>query len=66
MYFEKENPSRSLGTELKRTVLNDWAWANPFYEFVISKNKTEIKKITIDPRGLMADVKIENNRFEMK
>ena len=29
MSFEKENPN----PEIKRTVLNDWAWANPTYEF---------------------------------
>lgn len=62
MHFEKENSYSSL----KRTVLKDWAWANPFYEFVISKTKTEIKKITIDPSGLLADVKNENNCFEVK
>lgn len=62
MHFEKENPNPSI----KRTILNDWAWANPVYDFVISKNKTTIKKITIDPSGLMADVKSENNLFEIK
>ncbi len=62
MYFEKENPN----PEMKRTVLNDWAWANSKYEFTISKSKNSIKKITIDPSGLMADVKLDNNSFEVK
>ena len=62
MSFEKENPN----PEIKRTVLGDWAWANPKYEFLISKNKNTIKKITIDPSGLMADVKKENNFFNGK
>ena len=62
MHYEKENPNPSI----KRTTLNDWAWANPVYDFVISKNKADIKKITIDPSGLMADVKSENNLFEIK
>ncbi|MFM9827066.1 M1 family metallopeptidase [Flavobacterium sp.] len=66
MSFEKENPSRSVGTDIKRTVLGDWTWANPVYDFVISRNKADIKKITIDPSGLMADVKKENNVFEVK
>ena len=60
MSFEKENPN----PEMKRTVLSDWAWAYPTYEFSISKNKKSIKKITIDPSGLMADVKQENNVYE--
>jgi Peptidase family M1 domain len=66
MSFEKENPSRSIGTAIKRTVLSDWAWAYPTYEFSISKNKTAIKKITLDPSGLMADVKLADNTFEKK
>ncbi len=53
MSFEKENPNPVE----KRTVLSDWAWANSTYEFTILKPKTSIKKITIDPSGLMADVK---------
>lgn len=60
MYFEKENPNPAI----KRTVLSDWAWANPKYEFSIEKPKKEIKKITIDPSGLMADVKLADNVFE--
>lgn len=57
---EKENPS------VKRTVLNDWAWAASNYEFTIAKAKNSIKKITIDPSGLMADVKQANNVYELK
>lgn len=62
MSFEKENPNPAI----KRTVLNDWAWANPTYEFNISKNRTAIKKITIDSSKLMADVKQEDNSYEIK
>ena len=62
MSFEKENPNPAV----KRTVLNDWAWAYPTFEFAVSKPKASIKKITIDPSGLMADVKPENNSFELK
>jgi len=62
MSFEKENPNPSI----KRTILNDWAWAYPTYEFSISKNKKNIKKIIIDPSRLMADVKQADNTFEIK
>ena len=62
MNFEKENPNSAV----KRTVLKDWTWAHPTYEFAISKSKTTIKKITIDPSGLMADVKQANNVYEVK
>ncbi|HWS60456.1 MAG TPA: M1 family metallopeptidase [Flavobacterium sp.] len=62
MSFEKENPNPSI----KRTVLNEWAWANPNYEFSISKSKTTIRKVTLDPSGLMADVKQADNTYEIK
>jgi hypothetical protein len=52
--------------ELKRTVLTDWNWGNPNYTFTLAATKNSIKKITLDPSGLMADVKKENNTFENK
>ena len=61
MSLEKENPN----SEIKRTVLSDWAWAYPTYTYWLHTEKT-IKKITIDPSGLMADVKKENNVYELK
>ena len=62
MSFEKENPNPTI----KRTVLDNWAWANQTYEFSILKTKTTIKKVTIDPSGLMADVKQSDNSYELK
>ncbi len=62
MSFEKENPT----PEIKRTILKDWTWGNPNYFFEIDKSKSEIKKITIDSSGLMADVKPDNNSYEIK
>jgi hypothetical protein len=35
------------------------------YDFTIAKAKST-KKITIDPSGLMADVKQDNNVYELK
>ena len=62
MNFIKPNPNPNI----ERTVLDDWAWAQSNYSFTIDKNKTAIKKITIDPSGLMADVKAANNVYEVK
>ena len=62
MSFEKANPT----PEISRTVLRDWTWGDPNYSFNISKTKDKIKKITIDPSGLMADVKPDNNSYEIK
>jgi hypothetical protein len=44
----------------KRTVLSDWTWAASNYDFTIGKSR----RITIDPSGLMADVKQENNVYK--
>jgi hypothetical protein len=62
MSFEKANQNLAI----KRTVLNDWTWANSNYFFEIPKAKSTIKKIFIDSSGLMADVKRENNYYEVK
>ena len=62
MSFEKENPTQ----DVKRTILKDWAWGNPNYTFDVQKPLVSIKKITIDSSGLMADVKSENNIYEIK
>ena len=47
------------------TVLPDWAWAYPNYSFVLKKDK-KIKSIVIDASGLMADVNLENNTYDLK
>jgi hypothetical protein len=60
MNYEKPNPD----PELNRTVLPDWAWGNPNYQFRIPQPLSTIKSIVIDPAGLMADVKGSNNKFE--
>ena len=60
MRGEKENPYPNL----KRTVLDDWAWAYPTYEFIIDKPINEIKAIVLDPSQLMADVNSENNVYQ--
>ena len=62
MSFEKENPT----PEIKRTVLKDWTWAEANYVFEIQKPKNSIKKISLDPSGLMADIKKDNNIYEVK
>jgi hypothetical protein len=62
MSYAKDNPLPAI----KRTSLPDWAWAYPTYFFEIPKAKATIKKITLDPSGLLADVKRDNNVFETK
>ncbi len=57
MRGEKENPYPNI----QRTILPDWPWAFPTYEFSIERPFEEIKAIVIDPSQLMADVDRENN-----
>ena len=59
MRGEKNNPYPNI----KRTVLADWPWANPNYEFTISKELGSIEAIVIDPSRLMADIDRSNNIF---
>ncbi|SIQ03050.1 M1 family metallopeptidase [Maribacter ulvicola] len=60
MRGEKENPYDGV----KRTVINDWAWAYPSYDFEINKPMSSIQAIVIDPSQLMADVNLENNIWQ--
>lgn len=60
MHFVKENPYK----QLKRTVLPDWAWAYPTYEFVLPVSKKEIIALIIDPSMHMADINKENNMYQ--
>lgn len=59
MRWEKDNQNPSI----QRTVLTGWNWAFPKYDFQLSKPKSEIKNITIDPSNFMADVNRENNKL---
>ncbi len=60
MRGEKENPYPNL----KRTVLEDWPWAYPNYDFILEKPQSSIKAIVLDPSQLMADINEENNVWQ--
>ncbi len=60
MYGEKENPYPNL----ERTVLEDWPWAFPTYEFTLDMPMENVQAIMIDPSQLMADVDGENNVYQ--
>jgi hypothetical protein len=60
MHGEKENPYPNL----ERTVLPNWAWAYPTYDFTIDKPLSSIKAVVIDPSQLMADVDPENSFWQ--
>lgn len=50
---------------MDRTLAKDWPWAYPTYKLTISKPKSSINSVVIDPAGLMADINRENNVFPM-
>ncbi len=60
MQGEKSNPY----PQINRTVLKDWPWAFPTYDFTIDKPLESIKAVVIDPSQLMADVKQEDNVWQ--
>ncbi|GAB4509243.1 MAG: M1 family metallopeptidase [Allomuricauda sp.] len=60
MFGEKDNPYPNL----KRTVLEDWPWAYPTYEFNLDMPLENVQAIMIDPSQLMADVNGENNVYQ--
>lgn len=60
MRGEKENPYPSLN----RTVLPDWPWAFPTYDFTIDRPVNEVRAIVLDPSQLMADINRENNVYQ--
>ncbi len=53
-----EKPSNGV-----RRTLEDWAWAYPSYSFSLERPTSDIKNITIDPSGLMADIDRSNNTY---
>lgn len=58
MRGEKENPFPTFS----RTILKDWAWANPTYSFEIANGK-KVKNMMIDATLLMADINLDNNLY---
>lgn len=58
MRGEKSNPY-----DMEWVVHQDWAWANPRYQLVLSRPKSEVIDVFIDPTFYMADVNRDNNTF---
>ncbi|HRI79078.1 MAG TPA: M1 family peptidase, partial [Cyclobacteriaceae bacterium] len=46
---------------IKRTDLPVWAWVSPTYAFKITRPKSQIVKLEIDPSQRMADINPKNN-----
>lgn len=61
MRWEKPNAFPAL----KRTVVAGWDWAFTNYTIELEKTKSQVKSVTIDPSGLLADIKPEDNKIEI-
>ena len=51
---------------IKRTVLDDWAWTSTTYTFDIPVAGSSVKKISIDSSQRLADVESANNSFDVE
>jgi len=56
-----EKPAEDLA--IKYTVLNDWGWTIPTYEFLLDAKFNDIASVEIDPSLRMADVNSTNNQW---
>ncbi len=52
--------------DVKRVILEDWAWTHPTYGFSVDIPLDEIEKIEIDASGWMADIDRKNNLYNPK
>ena len=48
---------------IARTTYESWKWTHPSYTFEIDKRLNDLKVITIDPSGRLADVEQKNNKL---
>ncbi|MEM6772737.1 MAG: M1 family peptidase, partial [Bacteroidota bacterium] len=46
------------------TILQDWPWTNPDYEFTLEVKKEDVKSVQLNPTGRMFEDDVENNRWE--
>lgn len=60
MHGVKDNPFPGM----ERTILNDWPWALREYTFEIDYSMDQIKAMSIDGTGYLADVNLENNIYQ--
>ncbi len=45
----------------KYTILKDWQWTNPTYDFTVNRPRADITNVEIDPTRRLADTDSENN-----
>ncbi|MEM9720969.1 MAG: M1 family metallopeptidase [Bacteroidota bacterium] len=50
--------------ETSFTLIEDWPWTHPVYEFSLDRPLAEVKSIEIDPSGRLADIDRGDNEWE--
>ena len=46
-------------------LLDDWAWANPYYSFTIDVPFSEITELQLNPDSVVADINPKNDLFQL-
>ena len=46
-------------------LLDDWAWANPYYSFTIDVSFSEIAELQLNPENVVADINPKNDLFQL-
>ena len=46
-------------------LLDDWAWANPYYSFTIDIPFSEIAELKLNPENVVADINPKNDLFQL-
>ena len=46
-------------------LLDDWAWANPYYSFTIDIPFSDIAELQLNPDGIVADINPKNDLFRL-
>ena len=59
MRGEKEKPAYATDW----TVLNDWPWTHPTFEFGVEYPLADIQRVELNPRGRMYEDDVDNNRW---
>jgi hypothetical protein len=52
-------------TSIPRKTYEAWKWTHPSYVFEIDQRYSDLKVITIDPSGRLADVEPKNNKLTL-
>ena len=65
-YYIPLRMMRGNKTTDEMKLLDDWAWANPYYSFTIDVPFSDIAELQLNPDGVVADINPKNDLFQLK